>query len=353
MEGAIGDILNIDFEWMLDTSHGADYFRRWHRKLENSGGLLVHKATHHFDIINWLIEQDPETVYANGTLHFYGKDRQPHGERCCTCSQKDICPYVFKEADFWGSEWVGFAHFAQFFSSPFFPRLIRNTILISIYGLLWGFPIPILFALFLNELKPGIFKKTVQTVSYMPHFISTVVLVGIVQSFLSPYEGIVNNMITALGSDSINFLAEPSWFRTIYIGSGIWQIFGYNYIIYLSAISAVDPQLYESFSLKHVQAHLLLQTSTSPLVEAERSQLFFFSADIRLKERHTRFTRMFASCWHYQEWLYFPWMLLDKVNALNTWMQTLGSCVFLVLLQNTTIPESPAGFLATALHDTF
>ncbi|MBQ7916396.1 MAG: Gfo/Idh/MocA family oxidoreductase [Firmicutes bacterium] len=94
MEGAVGDILNVDFEWMLDTSHGADYFRRWHRMLENSGGLLVHKSTHHFDVVNWLIEQDPVTVYANGDLMFYGKDRQEHGERCSTCQTP--CEYKYK-----------------------------------------------------------------------------------------------------------------------------------------------------------------------------------------------------------------------------------------------------------------
>ena len=99
MEGAVGEILNVDFEWMLDTSHGADYFRRWHRKMENSGGLLVHKATHHFDIVNWLIEQDPETVFANGSLNYYGKDRRPHGERCSACSYRDGCELAFRDAD--------------------------------------------------------------------------------------------------------------------------------------------------------------------------------------------------------------------------------------------------------------
>ena len=167
---------------------------------------------------------------------------------------------------FFGSEWVGLKHFQQFFTSPFFPRLVRNTILISVYGLLWGFPIPILFALFLNELRPGIFKKTVQTVSYMPHFISTVVLVGIVQSFLSPYEGIVNTMITTLGGQSINFWAEPGWFRTIYIGSGIWQNFGYNSIIYLSAISAVDPQLYEAARIDGAKRFQIMFRITLPCI---------------------------------------------------------------------------------------
>lgn len=150
--------------------------------------------------------------------------------------------------------------------SPFFPRLLRNTLLISVYGLLWGFPIPILFALFVNELKKGIFKKTVQTVSYMPHFISVVVLVGMIQSFLSPYEGIVNKLITVMGNDSVNFLADPSWFRTIYIGSGIWQSFGYNSIIYLSAISAVDPQMYEAARMDGAKRFQIMFRITLPCI---------------------------------------------------------------------------------------
>ena len=145
-----------------------------------------------------------------------------------------------------GSNWVGLKYFFDFYHSAYFSRLIRNTVLISVYGLLWGFPVPILFALFLNELRDGPFKRVVQTVSYLPHFISVVVLVGMVQSFLNPYDGIVNSVIKSLGGTPVNFLSEPSWFRTIYIGSGIWQNFGYDSIIYLSAISSVDPQLYEA-----------------------------------------------------------------------------------------------------------
>lgn len=92
-EGIIGEILSIDFEWFLDTIHGADYFRRWHRRKENSGGLLVHKATHHFDVINWWIEEDPEIIYAFGTRRFYGPTRENRGERCVTCEYKDICEF--------------------------------------------------------------------------------------------------------------------------------------------------------------------------------------------------------------------------------------------------------------------
>lgn len=96
--GLVGRVLNVDFEWLLDTSHGADYFRRWHRRMENSGGLLVHKATHHFDIVNWLLEQDPVTVSANGTLKYYGKTRKNTGERCLTCPHTDTCEFRFRDA---------------------------------------------------------------------------------------------------------------------------------------------------------------------------------------------------------------------------------------------------------------
>jgi predicted dehydrogenase len=94
-EGSIGKILSIHFEWFLDTRHGADYFRRWHRKKENSGGLLVHKATHHFDYINWLLEEDPEIINAFGTRRFYGPTRDERGERCLTCEYKDSCEFFF------------------------------------------------------------------------------------------------------------------------------------------------------------------------------------------------------------------------------------------------------------------
>jgi predicted dehydrogenase len=93
--GSVGKVLSVHFEWLLDTSHGADYFRRWHRKLENSGGLLVHKATHHFDLVNWFIEQDPVSINAFGTRSFYGPTREKRGERCLTCKYKKECSFYF------------------------------------------------------------------------------------------------------------------------------------------------------------------------------------------------------------------------------------------------------------------
>lgn len=94
-DGVVGDILNVDFEYILDTSHGADYFRRWHRRKENSGGLLVHKSTHHFDLVNWWIDQEPEEVMAFGTRRFYGPTRENRGERCLSCSHKATCEFYY------------------------------------------------------------------------------------------------------------------------------------------------------------------------------------------------------------------------------------------------------------------
>jgi len=149
-------------------------------------------------------------------------------------------------AGIWGSPWVGFQWFEQFFGSIFFKRLITNTLTISGLSLIIGFPIPIIFALLLNELKFPKFKRVVQTISYLPHFISTVVVVAIMQTLLSMQDGVINELIFRLSGQKINFFMEPSWFRPLYIGSGIWQSFGWSSIIYIAAISGIDPTLYEA-----------------------------------------------------------------------------------------------------------
>jgi len=144
------------------------------------------------------------------------------------------------------SPWIGFTHFERFLNSIYFWRLIRNTLVLNLYGLMVGFPAPIILALLLNELVHARFKRVVQTVSYLPHFVSLVVIVGLVQTFLSPSTGPINLLIKGLGFDSINFLQEPGWFRHIYVWSGIWQEAGWGSIIYLAALSGIDPTLYES-----------------------------------------------------------------------------------------------------------
>ncbi|NSW91299.1 MAG: sugar ABC transporter permease [Firmicutes bacterium] len=144
-----------------------------------------------------------------------------------------------------GGPWVGFKWFKQFFESQFFWRLIRNTLLLNIYSIIFSFPAPIILAIMLNEIKHGWYKKAAQTISYLPHFISTVIAVGMVVNFLST-DGFINNLISLLGGQRKQFLVMPEWFRTIYIASGIWQSAGWNSIIYLAAISGIDSQLYEA-----------------------------------------------------------------------------------------------------------
>ncbi len=144
------------------------------------------------------------------------------------------------------SPWVGFKHFSAFLSSPYFGRNLKNTLLINFYGLLFGFPIPILLALMLNEVKNLYFKKTIQTLTYLPHFISIVVIAGIVVNFLSPTNGLVNILIEKLGGEKVHFLIKKEYFRTIFITMNIWKEAGFNAIVYLAALSGIDPNLYEA-----------------------------------------------------------------------------------------------------------
>lgn len=147
-----------------------------------------------------------------------------------------------------GSPWVGLKHFKSFFASHYFIRVIKNTILLSLNLILWGFPAPIILALLLNEVKNEYFKRTVQTLTYLPHFISIVVLSGMIIDFLSR-DGLVNIIISLLGIEPIPFLIKPEWFRTIYVASDIWQEVGWGSIIYLAALSNIDPQLYEACTI--------------------------------------------------------------------------------------------------------
>lgn len=146
----------------------------------------------------------------------------------------------------WGSEWVGLKHFENFFKSARFGLLVKNTLAISFYSLLAGFPMPILLALLLNYTPRQGLKRFAQTVSYAPHFISTVVLVGMLNVFLSPRSGFVNAILTALGGEPIFFLGSSQWFRHIYVWSGVWQSAGWGSIIYLAALSGVSPELHEA-----------------------------------------------------------------------------------------------------------
>lgn len=144
-----------------------------------------------------------------------------------------------------GSEWVGLDNFIRFFTSPYFWRLIGNTLLLSLYGLAIGFPMPIILALMLNEVTHSRFKKTIQTITYLPHFISLVVVCGMIVNFTIS-TGMINDIIVFFGGDRSALLQRPELYRTIYIISDIWQGIGWGSIIYLSALAGVDSELYEA-----------------------------------------------------------------------------------------------------------
>lgn len=145
----------------------------------------------------------------------------------------------------WGSKWIGLENFKTFFDSYYFGRLIRNTVLLSAYDIIFGFPAPIILALMLNEVHHTPFKKFIQTVSYLPHFISTVVICGMILNFTAK-NGLINQILMMFGGQSIPFLSLPQYFRPTYITSNVWQSIGWNSIIYLAAISNIDQQLYEA-----------------------------------------------------------------------------------------------------------
>ncbi|MCD9023718.1 ABC transporter permease [Cohnella silvisoli] len=146
----------------------------------------------------------------------------------------------------WGSPWAGFKHFQTFFEHPNFWNLIRNTLVISLYSLIVGFPAPIILAIALNELKNGVFKRAVQLITYAPYFISTVVMASMIILFLSPRIGLIDHIRTAFGFESINFIAKPSMFSSIFVLSDVWQFMGYGAIIYIAALAGVNTQLYEA-----------------------------------------------------------------------------------------------------------
>lgn len=145
----------------------------------------------------------------------------------------------------WGSRWIGFENFTTFFNSVYFTRLIRNTLAINLIELVFAFPAPIILALLLNEITSPAFKRTVQTITYLPHFVSLVVVVGIMVDFLAR-DGLFNNLLSLAGIEPIPFLQRPEWYWWLYVGSGIWQNVGWGSIVYLAAITNIDPTLYEA-----------------------------------------------------------------------------------------------------------
>ena len=175
---------------------------------------------------------------------------------------------------FGANEWVGLKYFKQFFANPYLFRLIRNTLLLGVYTLLWSFPAPIIFALLMDQLTNCKFKKIVQSISYLPYFISTVVIVGLVINFCG-VDGVINSIRGIFGAQEISFMTDPKYFRTIFIASNIWQGLGWGAIVYLAALSTVDPQLHEAATLdganrwqriKYVSWPAIIPTTTIMLI---------------------------------------------------------------------------------------
>lgn len=145
----------------------------------------------------------------------------------------------------WGSDWVGLKWFIQFFKNPYYSRIVRNTVVLGVTNFVICFPAPIILALLLNEIRHNKYKRIVQTISYLPHFISTVIIIGMVKVFTSR-TGIFNNLLELLGKEKIMFFTRPEWFRPLYIGSALWQGIGWGTIIYLASLSNVSLELYEA-----------------------------------------------------------------------------------------------------------
>lgn len=148
----------------------------------------------------------------------------------------------------WKSPWVGFKHFARFFNGIYFKRVVRNTLLINLYNLIFGFPAPIILALLLNEIRCRRFKNMVQTITYMPHFISLIIITGMLKDFCAS-NGLFNDVVAFFGGARASLLQNPRLYRTIYVGSGIWSGIGWGSIIYLAALAGVDSQLYEAAAI--------------------------------------------------------------------------------------------------------
>jgi putative aldouronate transport system permease protein len=175
----------------------------------------------------------------------------------------------------WGSTWVGLENFARFFKSPMFVNLLSNTFILSLLMLVFSFPMPVIFALLLNQLGNQRYKRMVQTVSYAPHFISTVVFVGMIFLFTSPSTGIINILAAKLGGPRIYFMGSQAWFRPVYVLSDIWQETGWGAIIYLAALSGINPELYEAATIdgatkfqriRHIDIPAIIPTVTILLV---------------------------------------------------------------------------------------
>lgn len=175
----------------------------------------------------------------------------------------------------WSSPWVGFKHFIQYFNSYQFDLTIINTLQISLYSILVGFPLPIALAILCNQIRIGMFKKVFQVTTYLPHFISTMVMCGMILIFLSPSSGLISNLLGLIGVEMPNVLSKPSFFSSIYVWSDVWQHIGWDSIIYLAALAGINPTYYEAATMdgaskmqkiRHIDLPLLLPTAMILLI---------------------------------------------------------------------------------------
>ncbi|OUS76768.1 sugar ABC transporter permease [Paenibacillus sp. MY03] len=175
-----------------------------------------------------------------------------------------------------GSPWAGFKYFEQFLFEPYFWKVVRNTLLLNLYSLIFYFPAPIIFAILVNELIGSKFKRVIQTVAYVPHFLSTVVVAGMLVNFLS-VSGLINEIITWFGGSAQTFLSQADWFRTIFIGSEIWQGLGWSSIVYLAALTAIDPGLYEAATIDGANRWHKIRHITLPGISAVATIMLLLS----------------------------------------------------------------------------
>ncbi|MEK3910959.1 sugar ABC transporter permease [Paenibacillus sp. FSL H7-0331] len=177
---------------------------------------------------------------------------------------------------FFASPWAGTKYFQQFLTDPYFWKVVRNTLMINVYSLIFYFPAPIIFAILMNELRVQLFKRVIQTVTYVPHFLSTVVVAGMLVNFLST-TGLINQITHMFGMEAKTFMSLPEWFRTIFISSEIWQGMGWNSIIYLAALASIDSQLYEAATIDGANRWHKIRHITLPGISTVATILFLLT----------------------------------------------------------------------------
>ena len=175
-----------------------------------------------------------------------------------------------------GSPWAGFKYFEQFLFNDYFWKVVKNTLILNIYSLIFYFPAPILFAILLNELVSSRFRRAIQTISYIPHFLSTVVVAGMLVNFLS-VSGMINQVVEFFGGSATTFLAQSSWFRTIFISSEIWQGLGWSSIIYMAALTGIDPGLNEAATIDGASRLQKMWFVTLPCIQGTITILFILA----------------------------------------------------------------------------